>query len=97
VLRQQPEIRGLTGSSWWYDPAVPRLSPQLEFLRGTPLRSGAKAFRYSADEGAKISALLRSPERHQAFESGSYVPTTYILIWTREDMLRWADQYASRH
>jgi hypothetical protein len=93
VLRQQPEIRGLTGSSWWYDPAVPRLSPQLEFLRETPLRYGAKTFRYSADEGAKLSALLRSPERQQAFNSGRYVPTTYILIWTRKDMFRWADDY----
>lgn len=90
VLERTPASLGLIGGSWWYDPAVPSLSPQLGFLQETPFAYGANAFRYEEDEAAKAAALLRSPERQQAYDQGDYRPTTYILVWPREGMLRWA-------
>ncbi len=92
-LSRQPEIRGLAGVSWLYDPAVPRLTPKLAFLHEVPLGAGARLFRYDlAGESGRADALSRSPDRRLAFERGEYIPTSYALIWTRKDILRWADR-----
>ena len=91
LLRARPSIRGLVGASWWHDPAVGRLSKHMAFLNEMPMRHGARAFRYQADDYARELALLRSPERQRAYDSGEYLPTVYLLIWTREDVLRWAE------
>jgi len=93
VLQCRPEIRGLTGASWWYDPLVPKMSPQLAFLHEVPLRHGAQVFRYETSASAKELALLRSPERQAAYDRGEYIPTTYVLTWPREDLLRWAEKH----
>jgi len=92
LLRMRPEVRGLVGATWWHDPAVGRVSKHMAFLNELPMRHGARTFRYQADEDAKALALLRSPERRRAYECGEYVPTTYHLIWPREDILRWSER-----
>ncbi len=87
LLEQNPDHRGVIGGSWWFDPAVPRLSPQLAFLH-EPVKHGAAVFRFTKDPDPAGTALLRSPERQEAFEQGRYEPTVYIFIWLRDRLLR---------
>jgi hypothetical protein len=90
ILKAKVDVCGMMGAAWFYDPVIPALSPHLAFLQEVPLKYGAQTFRYEVSAGAKRDSLLNSPQRQQAYDQGRYVPATYILIWPREGMLRWA-------
>ena len=92
LLERRPEILGLWSGAWWNDPAVPKISPDLAFLQEVPLAHGARTFRFSEND-AKANALRFSIARQQAYESGVYRPTNYFLIWSRNDIMRWAKEF----
>lgn len=94
LLALNPAIRGMMGSSWWFDPALDRTSANLAFLRKVPLDNGAQLFRVGTNPDATRAAIQFSPERRDLYESGRYMPTIYLLAWAREDMLKWADRYS---
>lgn len=87
LLRAFPELRGLAGFSWFYDPALEQLSPRLAYLRHSPVSRGARLMPMEADEDSARLATATSPSRRAAFEAGSYRPRRYGLIWSRADML----------
>ncbi len=90
LLASDPEIRGVFGGSWWFDPQLDGVSPRLGFLRELPMRNGAGLFCAGMDDAAREMALARSKERQQAFEQGRYQPRTFVLIWPRSALLDWA-------
>ncbi len=90
LLALSPETRGMFGASWWYDPEVERISPELGFLRSVPEANGARVFRVGVDASSTRDALRLAPARRTLYESGAYVPTVYMMVWGRENMLRWA-------
>jgi hypothetical protein len=90
LLASSPDTHGVFGSSWWYDPEVEKISPELGFLRSVPEANGAKVFRVGVDPSSTRDALRLAPARRTVYESGAYVPTVYMLVWSRESMLRWA-------
>ena len=96
LLEFNPPIRGVMSSSWWFDPALEHISPDLVFLRRVPEENGAQLFKIGTSEDSARDALLRSPERKRLHEAGKYRPTVYLLAWARHDMLAWARQYAGR-
>ena len=91
LLRLYPDWLGMIGSSWFYDPQVPVISPRLRYLRDVPLRGGA--FFIAGQTTAKDIDLAtqKSETRKQQFEAGLYKPANYTLIWPRQRMLEWAD------
>jgi hypothetical protein len=95
LLELNPEIKGMMGSSWWFDPTLEAISPNLSFLRKVPLDNGAQLFRVGTSAAATQDAVYLSAERSRLYDSGSYLPTIYLLAWTRKDMLEWANQHSS--
>ena len=95
LLELNPTIKGMMGSSWWFDPALDSISPNLTFLRKVPLDNGAQLFRVGTSVAATQAAIHLSAERKRLYDSGHYLPTIYLLAWDRKDMLEWADQYSS--
>ena len=95
LLELNPEFKGMMGSSWWFDPALAPISPNLSFLRKVPLDNGAQLFRVGTNATATQAAIHLSAERKRLYDSGSYLPTIYLLAWTRKDMLEWANQHSS--
>jgi hypothetical protein len=94
MLEVHPEIKGMFGGSWFYDPALEEISPHLVYLRKKPQDNGAKIF----FSGVNIhgGALAMSKTRRQLYNEGKYLPKSYILIWPRKQMIEWAkrqDQY----
>lgn len=89
LLAANPHMRGLVTASWWLDPAVERISPELAFLRQLPLSAGARLFRIGASE-LMTGYALQSAHRRRLYESGKYQPVEYMLMWGRYDMLKWA-------
>ena len=87
LLHSLPNCRGLIGSSWFYDPALAKLSPRLAYLRGSPTRGGAIFSRVGTDTDSVNLATLTSPTRREAFNSGTYRPCRYIMVWPRSKLL----------
>ena len=88
MLALNPEIRGMWGGSWFYDPALERISPRLEYLRSVPQDNGAYVFYSNIDING--GALSKSDTRKQAYEDGKYLPKSYSVIWPRRHLLDWA-------
>jgi hypothetical protein len=95
LLELNPEIKGMMGSSWWFDPALESISPNLSFLRKVPLDHGAQLFRVGTSAASTQAAIHLSAERRRRYDSGRYLPTIYMLAWDRKDLLEWANRYCS--
>lgn len=92
LLRVAPMIKGVFSGSWWHDPAVAKISPNLAFLNELPLAGGARIFPLGTDPHTIKAATRLSQERAQLVQDGSYQPTNYLLVWGRDELLRWADR-----
>lgn len=92
LMKLNRNIKGLHTRSWFFDPQLEHISPHLAYLRQSPLQNGAKLFASGATKLDIKLALLISPKRWQLHKQGKYTPTTYTLIWPREEFLRWADK-----
>lgn len=95
LLVTHPEILGVCGSSWWFDPALSEVSPRLDFLRKLPLEGGARIFCVGRDEASAQDALANSKQRQDAYDLGVYAPKRYMLIWSRAALVAWAE--SQRH
>jgi hypothetical protein len=90
MLEANPNVLGVFGGSWFYDPCLETLSPHLAYLQRLPRGYGAGLFRAPTTPGTIRSALLKSKRRKEAYEQGSYRPQSYFLAWPRRGVLAWA-------
>lgn len=103
LMARQPDVRGLFGIGWFFDPQLAHVSPRLNYLRELVAESGGHLFNMGANEGARQSALATSPTRRELHEAGRYEPTNYMALWDRHALLRWAgrinalDLHAAKH
>ena len=92
LLEYHPEVIGVVGTSWWNDPKLQDISPRLNYLREIPTTGGARFFKVGSSEGAIRNAMVNSRERQQAYESGVYQPTDWVVIWSSKDLIAWAER-----
>jgi len=85
-----PEVLGMYGGSWFYDPKVKEISPRLQYLQNIPVAGGARLFRTGPSEDCTNDALSTSPTRKDLFNRGLYQPCGYALVWDRVSQSRWA-------
>ncbi len=90
LLEIQPEIRGVFGTSWWFDPALATISRRLGFLREIPLSGGARLFRSCSTQASLDNATANSRERQAAVDEGAYRPTDWSMVWSRKALIAWA-------
>jgi hypothetical protein len=83
-----PQFVGSFGVGWFYDPAVPALSPRAAAWAAVAPDVGAELVCLGPDPSAIPAAILTSRTRRKAFEEGRYVPTNYASLSLREDMSR---------
>lgn len=88
-MERQPEIRGLVTASWLHSPDTHAVSPHLAWLNEVFLQNGGHIVPLGRVD-AECGVLHRSPERRQAYEAGTFVPTEALVIWSRHSMLAWA-------
>ncbi|WP_310571318.1 hypothetical protein [Gemmatimonas sp.] len=96
LLSADAKCLGMLGASWFYDPDVLPISPRLAYLREIPEQGGAFFLRCGSSEKDAGLATSTSATRREAFESGSYKPTSYMLVWRRDALLRWAEVSRSK-
>lgn len=95
VLKIQPHMAGAMGASWFYDPQLETISPRLNYLRAEPLRGGAWLVHQGPGEAHTERAIATSPTRRAMVEAGTYEPTSWLLAWPRDKLIRWADRQSA--
>jgi len=90
LLRRRKYVRGLVGTSWFYDPQIVNISPRLSYLQKRQLERGAYLMRHGGSESEIKFATQASKTRLRLYHEGKYTPISYSLIWGREELLSWA-------
>lgn len=86
LLEANADHKGFCGTSWFYDPQLKVVSPRLAYLARYPLARGASRFHLGVDDSG--SALSKSKTRVELYESGKYVPQSYMLVWPKKAMAK---------
>jgi hypothetical protein len=92
LLMEWPKVKGVVGTSWFYDPQLAEISPRLAYLQTTPLANGALVVRHGPGEIHSQRATATSPTRRALLEQGSYLPICCSMLWPRAELLRWASR-----
>jgi hypothetical protein len=90
LLGKNLVIRGVVGTSWFFDPVIAEISPRLSYLAEVPINGRAYRFKNSSSSLDIERATLTSPTRLQMFKKGTYIPTSYSILWGREAIIDWA-------
>lgn len=93
LLITKKEIRGLAGTSWFYDPQLVDISPRLAYLQQRQLERGAFLMRHRSTEADIQFATQASSTRKRLFDEGKYIPVSHSLIWGRNEILNWAKNH----
>lgn len=96
MLIYNPQIKGITGASWFFDPQIRSISPRLNYLRERAEKNGGCFFFYKKENHTTELAIASSPTRRKLFEDGSYKPVSYFMVWPRADILQWIHRSAYR-
>lgn len=94
MLALNPQVRGIAGVSWFYDPCVALISPHLAYIQ-TPTNHGAFLAKMGSDAHHIANATIRSSVRQKLYKEGKYRPTCYLLAWPRNALIEWAHQLKS--
>jgi hypothetical protein len=92
ILRANPEIKGNFGITWFNDPKMKEISPKLSYIREISVTNGGKIFYYGSSKAVIRDALSKSATRRRLYQEGSYVPRSFIRIWSRSKLIGWADR-----
>ena len=87
LLERNPSIRGMIGTSWFYDPQLLSVSPRLAYLQKRPLEQGAFMIRNRTSASAIQRATLKSKTRRSLYQEGGYLPVEYSLLWPRKALI----------
>jgi hypothetical protein len=90
VLALNPEVLGIVGVGWFYDPAVAEVSPALGYIRQTQMHNGGFLVRIGTEPHHIQDAIHRSALRKRLYEEGKYLPTCYMMAWPRRAIIGWA-------
>jgi hypothetical protein len=93
LLKLNPGVKGVFGIGWMNDPQLEKISPELWQGVEYALNNGARLFNLSSSESAIRGATYVSLKRKQLYEEGKYMPTSYLLVWSRKKLLAWAAKY----
>jgi hypothetical protein len=92
LLKAHTDVQGLISSSWFYDAKLESVSPHLNYLWKMPSAHGGFILRGSASKFDITSAIVKSQWRRQEYEAGRYKPAGCLLIWPRDQLLKWRNE-----
>lgn len=96
IFEQMPEVKGVVGTSWFYDPQLLTISPKLKYLQVVPISAGAFLRIDGPGEIHTERAITRSPTRRKLYEEGTYQPVCATLVWTRSSLIKWSKKYKAK-
>jgi hypothetical protein len=92
TLELNPHVCGAAGVSWFYDPVVSGISPDLAYVRLNQIENGAFSVRVGEGPQHTKNALFASRTRQQFYAQGKYSPTGFLIAWPRKSLIAWAKE-----
>lgn len=92
LMKCCPEIKGIFRKSWFLDPELKNISPEMAYLREIPLNNGAVSFVIRTTRYDIRNALAFSHHRRYLFKKSKYSPEVHGYIWPKKDFLGWLSQ-----
>lgn len=86
IMDWQPVHKALIGTAWFYDPALAKISPNLDYVLELPAKNGALFFRGAPDHSGNA---LVSSRRRDLYDRGEYQPRKYLMVWPRDALVDW--------
>lgn len=96
LLRRDPRVKGIVGTSWFYDPQILKVSPRLAYLQVRPLQNGAFMLPHGPGAIHTERATSKSETRKKLYEAGEYLPVCCSIVWPRAALVAWADSASPR-
>ncbi len=93
LLEKNTHIKGVIGTSWFFDPQLINISPRLGYLQTVPINGGAAMVRNGPGKIHTQRATATSKTRRALYEEGKYKPVCYSIVWPRDKLLDWNKQY----
>ena len=90
LLEANPDYHGVLAAPWMYDPVVAEISPHLAYVREQVLEGGATLFPLGSSDAVIAHAIATSRTRRRLYEEGRYMPTAYVYLWRRHDLVAWS-------
>lgn len=88
LLEANPSFLGVQSTSWFLDPALAEISPNLSYLREVPERCGATILYAGEDDYDNSGAFATSQTRRDLYKSGHYKPRLFTRIWPRKLLIQ---------
>jgi len=92
LMKCQPKIKGIFRRSWFLDPNLEQVTPELDYLRTIPQNNGAILFQSGTTHYEITESLAFSPHRRKLYEEGKYNPAAYAYIWPKKEFFEWLSQ-----
>jgi hypothetical protein len=91
LMRKNKEIKGLTGRSWFFDPQLELIDPDIAYIRHKFIQAGAEFFYHKADEQVIKDAIFLNQKRKKLFLEHVYNPRSYIMILPKQKLLHYLE------
>lgn len=95
IIDLDPELLGVIGSAWYYDPKIQEVSPHLAYLSSDPLKQGGHLICLGETQAARQNALSKSKKRRALYEQGAYIPRQFMLILNQGDLRQWVTKMSA--
>ncbi len=93
LLELSPNISGVFRQSWFLDPEIKNVSPELSYLWEVPLAHGAELHCAGPVTVANIPKITAtSPIRRKLYADGQYTPKNYFYFWPRDAIIKMATE-----
>lgn len=89
LLNKNKDIKGIFGTSWFYDPSLDNVSPRLTYVRKMLIEAGGKIFYIGSDDQAVRNSIQKSKNRRKLYQEGKYLPTNYLIVCPRRKLIEW--------
>ena len=89
-LEAEPHISGIFSQAWFWDPRVAEISSKFAYLRSLQ-ESGGASFYFLYEDNDSNHVALQNKKRKRLYDEGKYKPVSYLMIWPREALLKWAN------
>ncbi len=92
LMKLNPRIKGIYERSWFLNPNIENVSPELNYLREIPEHNGAIFFEVGTLSSTDIELSIKySLHRKKLFEEGKYSPAAFAYIWPRNELLSYLE------
>lgn len=88
LLMENNNLKGFVGNSWFLDPEMIRISPELSYIRNIIAQLGGRFYFFGSDASGIKNATRTNIKRMRLFIENKYKPTNYYFFLPSNYMLK---------